>query len=277
MTQPQNPNGNAKAIESRDYQIDFERDGKTHRICVRHHEVKSGVIQPHAAWDATEQDLRQAGFVLVNGAEFAAVSAELEAVRLELKITFGDWQTERARAEETERRVQEEDARAVEWMNTADQRLRDLAAANARAGRLEEALRTIVQQRHDWAQGLGDGSALGDVIDAAESALSVAPRAPTSRKVPQVYFIGDSIIGTRNPQAPTEQVEETFCEGLYRGAMGIPPIVTSPIPQVAQASAGPWSPPATTERVATEEEFAAAPVLHGKDKFRLLADRLEGK
>lgn len=130
--------------------------------------------------------------------------------------------------------------------------MKSRAELESRITELEEALRAIIQQRHDWAQGLGDGSALGDVIDAAESALSAAP------------------------QASTEQVCDCVvtCEGACQGA---------PVPQATQVSAREWlampAAPLTAERLKAQLVAALRSVCHGYDPtegmFREVAHRLE--
>jgi hypothetical protein len=201
-----------------------------------------------------------------------------------------------------------------------------LRAANARAARLDGLTRELGSEHEKlmaiaklaWAIRTGaDGETAGQLDDALEC-FDDLYRSHLARIV-KPYPYGEPPLSAA-PQASTEQVERTpVCEcaggkcvlpgfacpkcrhGIgcpvhYKGVCGTKPIATSPVPQVAQASAGPYlleSPAGvflhrawhhhevsrekrsiSDGRDLTQDDHAFIELWHA---VRVLADRLEGK
>jgi hypothetical protein len=218
MTQPQNPNGDAKAIDAVVVLENYSVSPDGHPVKVKASYLAELGYAPASELEAVRLELEQAWQATGVASTVRGLTTLDDVVRTHREQLT----TERTRAEEAERR----------YLHTADLMAAghaELAAANARAGRLEEAARlTLITH------GYGNIDAVPECQHGSLANLRAALSAA--------------------PQASTEQVEEDPVvrglrernEAADRAIQRMKPIATSPIPQAAQRSALPWDQPRTT-------------------------------
>lgn len=173
--------------------------------------------QLREAEDKQEQSEREAAELK---AEFASTEADRHAKHEALRIALEETGTLRAQLTEAQRenealgtRVQEEDARAVAWMDTADQRLRERDALRAeRDGMLEHGLSLL-----RW------GKELAVLLQSLEDANRVHPHQATRGTIARLLAIRESELRQSPTSAspaklsdvlPTNPEDEAIVDGL---------------------------------------------------------------
>lgn len=198
------PNGDAKAIERCEMcgdQMPGEKAMRLHDTYDCAVSLAEQRAELRSELEEVRLKLEQARYDLLDISEHSRSdwTSRTEAggkAMLKVSALLDTLTTERARAEEARRQL----ALARAGYRGAEEAIAEarseLAAASARAARLEEAIRRVGEQQQAWIQGLADTSALSDAVGAAVATLSAAPQASTSQGSAETSLIRYGLVSS---------------------------------------------------------------------------------